>query len=206
MPSSPIHLLNRDDLRKPPQYVAEGTTPATYGVVPGDPRFIAALQQAVLEKANEPEFIDNEYGGYHDRQGVRKVRERNRVTLRGRLRPNDFPIVTWGTYIPGAANTPAESRTFVDSYLDSDGTEIYRVWRGCRPMTTTITITPTEPVMLEMEIYAQRYFETETLADAFAIGNGAFAVGDPVGTPLPVRRHRGSSFTITRTFRFGARP
>ena len=189
MPAQPRHMLARDDLRKPPQFVAEGHTAATYGVTPNNPVFGAALQMAVLEKANEPEFIDNDYGGTYDRVGIKKVRERNRVTLRGRVRGTahgggrDLNLITWACHVPGGANTAGESLTWADSYLDAHGTENYRVWKGCKPLSATVTISPTDAVMLEIEMAAQRYYEESSLAGA-QIPGAVMDTHDPPGSPL----------------------
>ena len=191
MPAAPRHMLARDDLRKPPQFVNEGDTPATYGVTPNNPVFGAALQMAVLEKANEPEFIDNDYGGTYDRVGIKKVRERNRVTLRGRMRGTaaeggrDINVASWGMGLPGIAGVDGadHSYTWADSYLDAHGNENYRVCKRCKPLSTTITVSPTDAVMLEVEMAAQRYFEAPTLAGA-EIAGAVMDTHDPPGSPL----------------------
>ena len=192
MPAPARHLLARDDLRKPPQYVNEGDTPATYGVTPNNPVFGAAFQRAVLEKANEPEFIDNDFGGTLDRTGIIKTRERNRVTVRGRVRGTaheagrDINLISWAMGLPSRIIDGADhSFTWADSYLDVDGTEIYRVWKGCLPLSATLTISPSDAVMIEVEMAAQRYFEAATLAAA-GIPGAVMDAHDPPGTPLTI--------------------
>ena len=157
MASAPQHLLSRDDLRKPPSTSWRATRRRRTGSFRVNPYFLYALQQAVIEKANETRIRGQRLRGPLRPAGVRKVRERNRLTLRGRMRAADLPMLQWATSLPAGAGTSEESRTFVDSYLDSAGTETYRVWRGCRPLSCTVTISPTEPVMLEVEMAAQQF-------------------------------------------------
>ena len=192
--SSPRVMMSRQNMVKPPQYVPEGHAPDTYGVVPNNPHFNAPGQRAWIESTPEPEFIDNEYGGSYDRQGIVKTREKNRLTYHSRMVPaaNDIALLRAASALPAdAAATPNESFTWLDSYKNSAGTEIFRVWRGCKPISSTVSITKAEPVMLDIEWSAQRFFETEALADAFALGNGALKgplpAGNDFGAGAPLR-------------------
>ena len=178
--AAPRVMMSRQNMLKPPQYVPEGSTPVKFGVVPNNPVFLVPGQRTWIESANEPEFADNEYGGHYDRQGIVKTREKNRFTYHSRLiddTARDVAVMKATITLPGGGGTANESFTWLDSYRPADGGEIFRVWRGCKPISSTISISKTDPVMFDIEWSAQRFFETSTLADAFAIGGGTL-VGD----------------------------
>ena len=90
----PAHkLLSQKDLKKVPQYVNEGTSLAAYGTPPTNPSFTAAGQRSMITPAHEPEFVDNDFGGNIDRQGIIKVREKNTLTYKGRLMEADIDLL-----------------------------------------------------------------------------------------------------------------
>jgi len=73
-------MLSNKNIKKHPQFVVEGNTPATYGTTPTNPDFTAPGSDTTLEITNSPEFVDNRYGGKIDRQGITKTREVNTAT------------------------------------------------------------------------------------------------------------------------------
>lgn len=168
-------MVSNIDVIKHPQYVAEGTTPGTYGVTPDDPAFVLAGQHAALEIENDPTFIDRAFGGYRDRRGKDKVREDNKVTLDMRVTPDDFGLLRWCMHGGGGAGTPAEHRTFIDSYRDNAGDEIFRVCRGCKPVRARLTISETDYHMLNVEMMPQTV--TESDAPGITLGAGAYKSG-----------------------------
>lgn len=175
-------MISRENLRKPPQCVVEGHAPTTYGVAPSSPIFSAKGLRSVLSKSNEPEFADNDFGGNYDRQGITKTREKNTVTFRGRLLQADIDILKWANNLPNGAGTPAESRTWLDSYLNSDGAEIYRIWKGCKVITSSLIISSTTGYMMfEINMSVKEY--TETTAHGLT-GTPSFATKDPNGTAI----------------------
>ena len=180
--ASPRVMMSRQNMLKPPQYAPEGATPETFGVLPANPNFLVPGQRTWIESTNEPEFADNEYGGHFDRQGIVKTREKNRFTYHSRLIDTvnrDVALMKAAMTLPGGGGTSNESFTWLDSYQPSDGGEIYRVWRGCKPASSTLNVNKTDPVMFDVEYTAQRYYETSTLADAFALGGGTLASALP---------------------------
>ena len=182
--SSPQKMISAVDLVKPPQRAIEGHAPATYAVTPNNPAFLARGQRSILERGNEPEFAENDWGGYYDRQGIFKTREKNTVTYRSRFLAADLEVLKWASVLPDAAGTPQESRTWLYSYRDAAGDEIYCIWQGCKPTGATLTIVPNDPIMLEVTASAKIYTESDAVADAFVLGAGSMQAAQPPGTPL----------------------
>ena len=174
-------LLSQKDLKKVPQFVNEGTSLAVYGVTPANPSFKAAGQRSMLTPAYEPEFVDNDYGGNIDREGVIKVREKNTLTFKGRLMEADIDLIKWAMNKPVGGNTPQQSRTWMDSWTNTSNNETYRVFRGCKVISSTITVAPNDVVMLEIQMNVKTAIESTT--NPITMGSGSFA--DPLeGTPL----------------------
>ena len=174
-------LLSQKDVVKHPQFVNEGTSLATYGITPTNPSFKAAGQRSMITPAFEPEFIDNDFGGNIDRQGVIKVREKNTLTYKGRLMETDIDLLRWAMNKPAAGNTPAQHRTWMDSYNNNAGTEVYRVFKGCKVISSSLTIAPNDTMMLEIQMNVKQAIEQT--GNPITMGTGGFA--DALeGTPL----------------------
>ena len=86
--------------------------------------------------------------------------------------------------MPDGAGTPAESRTFVDSYRDTAGTEVYRVFKGCKPTSVAVKVSKEEPLMIEVQMSCKEYYETNALADAKITG---VSVWDSEVSTAPLR-------------------
>ena len=178
-------MIGSADLVKPPQMVVEGHLPAVFGVTPNAPAFLAKGQRAILERGNAPEFVDNDFGGYYDRRGVLKTREKNTPTFRGRFLATDLDVLKWASVLPDAAGTPQESRTWLYSYKRADGTEVWCVWKACKPTGATLTINFDAPMMLEIQMMANKYVETPNPGPDAPIPAGVvYAVAQPGGLPL----------------------
>ena len=76
--------------------------------------------------------------------------------------------------MPDGAGSPAESRTFLDSYRDTGGNEVYRVWKGCKPTSITVSVSKEDALMVEIQMSCKDYYETQTLADAKVTGNSVW--------------------------------
>ena len=146
--SSQQNMINRTDLVKPPQYAIEGTATTDYGKSLASPEFFCPVQKGKLSKDNQPQFIDKTFAGSIDRQGVIKVREQNRMTLSGWLIKDNLDIIEWAISEPNGSDTPEESRTWLYSYKNAGGNEVYCVAKGCKPLSCTITISKDQPAMV----------------------------------------------------------
>ena len=65
-------MINRKDIIKHPQYAVEGHTPANYAGTINNGRFVCPGSNSSITKENSPSFINNEFGGTYDRQGIHK--------------------------------------------------------------------------------------------------------------------------------------
>ena len=174
-------LLSQKDLKKVPQFISEGTSLAAYGTTPVNPNFTAAGQRSMLTPAYEPEWVDKDFGGNIDRQGIIKVREKNTLTYKGRLMEDDIDLIKWAMNKPVGGNTPQQSRTWMDSWSNNAGTETYRVFRGCKVISSSITTTPNDVVMLEIQMNVKQAIESTT--NPITLGTGSFA-DEETGTPI----------------------
>ena len=93
-------------------------------------------------------------------------------------------MLKWASNLPDGAGTPAESRTWVDSYRDTGGNEVYRVWKGCKPTSVTLSVSKEDAMMIEIQMSCKNYYETQTLADAKVTGA---TVWDAEETSAPLR-------------------
>ena len=167
-------MINRKDIIKHTQYAVEGHTPANYAGTINNGRFVCPGSNSSITKENSPSFINNEFGGTYDRQGIHKVRDTNTLTYKSRLHESTLSLLSWATNLPDGAGTPAESRTFLDSYRDTGGNEVYRVWKGCKPTSITVSVSKEDALMVEIQMSCKDYYETQTLADAKVTGNSVW--------------------------------
>lgn len=203
-------MISAKDIVKFPQYVVEGHTTATYGEVPSNPSFKTVGQRAMITNSNEPEFIDNDFGGNIDRQGIIKTREKNTLTYRGRFLESDIELLEWAFKKPDGAGTPDESRTWADSYSNNEGNEVYRVWKGCKVISASLIISSTDVLMLEIIMQSKEFTEG---AHGISLGSGGFADEQQTGTPLRFKdlgkfvygedeiNYRNCTITVTYTHR-----
>ena len=126
-----------------PQWEAEGKTPATYGVTPGSPTYAQGLCDAILMDNSTPTTVDDRIGGDVDRQKRHLVRKNNQLTLRGKLQNEDETLLEWFFKKPdGTDGSPDESRSWVQAYEAVSGNTNYQHWKGCKPMSSTLSLGP----------------------------------------------------------------
>ncbi|MCY4490449.1 MAG: phage tail tube protein, partial [Thaumarchaeota archaeon] len=177
-------MINRKDIIKHPQYAVEGHTPADYADTVNNARFVCPGSNSSITKENNPTFINNEFGGTVDRQGIHKVRDTNTLTYKARLHASTLILLEWATNLPDGKDTPAESRTFLDSYRDTEGNEVFRVFKGCKPTSITVSVSKEDALMVEIQMSCKEYYETQTLTDAKVTGA---SVWDAEVTTAPLR-------------------
>ena len=81
----------------------------------------------------------------------------------------------------GGKDGPKESRTWLVSYNDNTGTEIYRIARGCKPMTANVVFSKEDTVMLEITCSCKDYYETPAsgIEAAGLTGSPSYAIAEP---------------------------
>ena len=202
-------MVTQRDVVKEPQFIAEGTTVATYGITPVNPAFTAFGQNGSLVKGPDPTMAEKRISGNVDRQEVTKTREKNSVTVKFMMLTADEPILAWAQNIPdGSAGSPDESRTLVWSYNDDAAVETFEQFLGCKPQTSTLSMDSEGYIILEITCSCKTITIDTT---GPTLGSGSFATA-LVGTPL-IHSDGGASpftynsvtyeqksFTITVTF------
>lgn len=175
------NIITQRNLIKKPQFVTEGITAATYGVTPTNPVFIQVGQDASLVEESNPTVAENRIVGDVDRKETTKTFEENTVKFMAKLMAVDKTTLQWlmnKPVIPETINTPDESRTWTWSYSSDAGAEIFKTYRGCKPIDYSISVDTEGYLILECTLS----FDTITNATPL-IGTGSFGT-DLVGTPL----------------------
>ena len=177
-------MMNRTNLVKPPQYVAEGKGSGKYGAVVDDPAFIAPFQFGNFKKTLSPEYLENKYGGRLDMSGRRKTRETNQITVEGRLLKNNasFELLQWATKPKDDTTGPEESRTWIRTYNNNASTpvEIAQIANGCKPESASLSITKEGALMLSLVMSCKEYFEGPLSTH---VGDSNSAGTNVTGTP-----------------------
>ena len=173
-------LITQRDRVKVVQSVVEGITAATYAITPTNPAFAAHGQNATLEENSNPTVAEKRESGDTDRKETTVTREVNSVTYRGYLMTADETLLASVMNKPNGSGTPDESRTFVESYNDDSGTEIFKQYLGCKPQ--SYSINPDNAGYLVLEIV---YSCKQVIEDGVGptIGSGSFGTA-LTGTPL----------------------
>ena len=154
-------MISKPNILKPPQYVTEGHTPAAFGVTPASPNFYCPTQMGWCAKNIEVSTYDNMYGGTIYRQGRVRDRQTNGITLTTRFLGADIEgLLKWAANPPDGAGTPDESRTWMWSYRNSAGNEVYCVAQGCKPTGFTVSIPRDGPATLEIPMMCHEYTES----------------------------------------------
>lgn len=136
-------VITQRDIDKVPQFVVEGKTVATYAVTPSSPQFAQALCDAILVDAASHSTVDGKTAGDVDRQDRKITRQNNLVILRGKLQATDEALLKWCMSKPSDADgSPDESREFIQAYKNNEGNVTYQTWKGCKPQSCTLAITP----------------------------------------------------------------
>ena len=160
-------MVNRTNIRKPPQFAEEGTTPTTYGLastIATGATWIAPLQRGKFEQRPGPEFQENLFKGRLDRQGKFKIWETNQITISGRLTQDkaSLDLFTWASDTTDSGRQgPNKSRTWLFSYMSADDTakEIYVVARGCKPEACSLNINKADGATIELTMSCEVIFE-----------------------------------------------
>jgi len=77
-----IDITTARDEQKPPQFVVEGNTPATFGITPTNPAFSHAGRNSRLVEGAAPTVAELREAGDTDRKDVTLTRQINQVTYR----------------------------------------------------------------------------------------------------------------------------
>lgn len=171
-----FNVTTRKDIVKPLQYVAEGTTAATYGVPPTSPTFIAAGINT--EITLDPNIVSEKILalGLEDYADSVKTQENYAFTLKSNI--YNTTLAKYGVQAVNAAGTIAEHLTFLYSkYID--GTEYYTQIVGCKPISTTLSVAR-GLWELDMTFHCQEIKDETTSA----IAGATFISSIPSNTPL----------------------
>ena len=156
------NLLSEVNLRKPPQWASEGNGATNYAKSLAAPVFTCPLQNSKMERGLDNVFIDKKFRGSLYQQGRFKVKENNSITVSGDVLDSDtsFEIVQWAIKAQSETVGPVESRTWIESYTNSAGTEIYKIAKGCKPMDFELSISAEGALMLKIAMSCRDYYET----------------------------------------------
>ena len=182
-------VINPRDVTKLPQYVVEGVTPATYGLTPSNPAFKPIGYNPTLVDNTAAQNDEKLRAGHVDRLGVKNTRRTNGIALEWALVPEDLALLKRGMNLPNGADTPDESITIFDEYVDVGGVNIYRQFKGCKFSSLTLTKPNTGFVAITS---ALTYLTRTVDAAGPALGTGSVAV--PVLTEPVAQQDSGSAW------------
>lgn len=174
-----IDLTTPRDEVKPPQFVVEGATPATFGITPTNPAYVHAGRNSRLVEGAVPTVAELRESGNSDRQALTKTREVNTVTYRGFFRANEEALLAYAMNKPAGSATADESRSWVWS-RNLLGVETFIQYLGCKPQSVTLTDDNAGYLLLEIVMSYKSRVEDTT---GPSIGTGSFATPDTT-TPL----------------------
>ena len=171
-----FNVTTRRDIVKPLQYVAEGTTAATYGVTPTSPTFIAAGLNT--EITLDPGIVYQKvYAlGLEDYADSIKTQENYAFSLKSNIA--NTTLAKFGIAAVNAAGTVAEHLSFSYSkYID--GTEYYTRIVGCKNVSTTLSVSRG---LWEMDqVWHCQEIKDETTS---AVAGATYVSTPPTITPL----------------------
>jgi len=132
-----FNITTARDITKPLQYVEEGTTAALYGVSPSSAAFVAAGINT--EITLDPNVVSEQIRalGLEDFADIVKTQEAYAFSLRSNIL--NTTLAKYGTEAVGGTGTIGASLLFAFSY-SLDGTQNYALLRGCRPVSTTLSV------------------------------------------------------------------
>lgn len=168
-------IITQRNRVKQPQFVSEGITPATYGVTPTNPVFIAIGRNTIIDDNSSPNSAEQRQSGNVDRNRKDFISKNATMTLKLQMTTLDVGLLRWATtkpVDPFIIGTPDESRTFIDSYLNISDTEIFRQFLGCKPTGWSFTEDRAGYLVLEITCSCQQILESPTSP---IIGTGSFA-------------------------------
>ena len=179
--ASAQQIITHRNLKKKPQWVAEGITAATYAVTPTNPAFDDVGQDASLVESSNPTVAPNRIAGDTDRKETTKTFEENSVKLMFKVLATDVAFLRWLFNKANGANTPDESRTLFYSYDDDGGNEIQHIFKGCKPMDASISFDTEGYLVCESTLSFKTV--SEATGTNIALGTGSYAT-HPSTTPL----------------------
>ena len=191
-------ILTHRNLKKKPQWVAEGVTAATYAVTPTNPAFDDIGQDASLVESSNPTVAENRIAGDTDRKETTKTFEENSVKLMFKVLDTDKAFLQWLMNKPNGAGTADESRTVFYSYDDDGGDEVFHIFKGCKPMDYSLSFDSEGYVICESTL--SFYSVTETTGTTITLGTGSYAT-HPTTTPLTHKDGTSNPFTYDNIVR-----
>lgn len=171
-------IITQRNRVKQSQYVSEGITTATYGITPTNPVFTAIGCNTILVDNSSPNTAEQRISGDVDKKRKDFISSNSSMTIRTQMTFLDLALLQWVTTKPETPNvidTPDESKTFIDSYLDVDGNEITRQFLGCKPTGWTFSEDRAGYLTLEITCSCKEILESPT---PVAIGTGSFAAAN----------------------------
>ena len=189
-------IITHRNLKKKPQWVAEGITASTYGVTPTNPAFDDIGQDASLVESSNPTVAPNRIAGDVDRKETTKTFEDNSVKLMFKVLDTDKAFLQWLMNKPNGAGTPDESRTLFYTYDDDGGDEIFHIFKGCKPMDYSLSFDTEGYLMCESTL--SFFTVTETTGTTITLGTGSYAT-HPTSTPLTHKDGTTNPFTYDGT-------
>jgi len=160
-------IITQRNRIKQPQYVSEGLTTATYGIIPTTPIFTAIGCNTILVDNSAPITAEQRQSGEVDRIRKDLVSELNTMTIRMQMTFLDLALLQWVTtkpVTPNIVDTPDESKAFIDSYNDVDGNELTRQFLGCKPISWSFTEDRVGYLILEITCSCTQILETPSPA------------------------------------------
>ena len=183
------------DIKSPIQFVAEGITPATYGVTPENPAFKQAFYDAAIIDNVTPSTVMRHQVGSPDREGVSIARLAQDLAIRGKMRSADEALMYWAMSLPNdAVGSPDESRTFMFSE-DIGGVTKWNIYKGVKISGANLTIPNTGFITAELLGSYRSFSEITPTAVAALTGTGSRITASS-GPPL---NHVGTLFTYNGT-------
>lgn len=170
-------VTTRRDIVKPLQFVAEGTSAATYGVTPTSPTFIAAGINT--EITLDPNILYEKILalGLEDYADSIKTQENYAFSLKSKI--FNTTLAKQCVNAVSAAGTAAEHLSFLYSkYID--GTEYFTRMVGCRPISATLSVSRAL-WELDMTWHTQEIKDEVT---AHGLTSPTFITAVPTNTPL----------------------
>lgn len=171
-------IITQRNRVKQPQYVSEGLTHPTYGIIPTNPAFIAIGCNTIITDNSSPNIVEQRQSGNVDRKEKKFISTNASMTLRTQMTFLDLALLQWAMNAPETPHilgTPDESRAFIDSYTDVDGNELTRQFLGCKPTGWNFSEDRLGYLILEITCSCKEILESVTPID---IGTGSFAAAN----------------------------
>lgn len=132
-----VPSVTTQDIVKPLQYIEEGTTAASFGVMPTSPTFVAAGINTEVSLDPDIQKEDVLTLGKLDIHEQVKTGERFAFNLKSDI--SDLVLANYGVNTPNGTGTIDASVAFLYSF-NIDGTEQFQTMLGCRPSSTSLSV------------------------------------------------------------------